>query len=165
MRPGQRKRERGLSAPAWITHKPLIPEACTAVSAPCSLSRGLASGMLHPQLTTILSPNTPQRLFPPLIVLSLTSSVFSPALTSRSRQATCVTRGSGKKKVSKPIGTRAPNLFLESVLFFFENKKATGRNRQYEGEGGLFLIWSGLPPVLPRQRHNHSSTGREGGSD
>lgn len=47
-----------------------------------------------------------------------------------------------KKRVSKAIGTRAPNLFLESVFFFFfsffQNKKATGKNRQYWGVGVCF---------------------------
>lgn len=54
-----------------------------------------------------------------------------------------------EKNVSKPIGTRAPNLFLESVLFsfFFQNKKATGKNRQYWGEGVCFSF--GQACLLP----------------
>lgn len=135
-------------------------------------AEGLGPGMLHAQLTMILPPNSTKNFFFSLYIRSSCVGwalvFFPPASLSRSCQATCVTRGCGKKKVSKPIGTRAPNLFLESLLvffFFFENKKATGRNRQYWGEEGLFLIWPGLPSVLPRQRQNHSTMGKEGGSD
>lgn len=126
-----------------------------------------APGMLHPQLTMICSPNTPKRLFspPPIWSSCLFQILFFPLLTLQGLARLLAWLEGVEKKVSKPIGTRAPNLFLESVLFFFENKKATGRNRQYWGERGLFLIWPGLPSVLPRQRHNHSTMGKEGGSD
>lgn len=126
-----------------------------------------APGMLHPQLTMICSPNTPKRLFspPPIWSSCLFQILFFPLLTLQGLARLLAWLEGVEKKVSKPIGTRAPNLFLESILFFFENKKATGRNRQYWGERGLFLIWPGLPSVLPRQRHNHSTMGKEGGSD
>lgn len=82
------------------------------------LAEGQASGMLHPQLTTILSPNTPERLSPPpLIALSLTSSVFSPALSSRSCQATCVTRGSGKKGFKTHWHASPKSIFGERSFF------------------------------------------------
>lgn len=110
--------------------------------------------MLHPQLSTILSPNTPERLFFPLSdpLVSYKFCFFPSALSSRPRQASCVTGRSGKKKKGlKTLWHASPkSIFGEhSFFFFFENKKATGRNRQYWGEGGLFLIWPGLPPVLP----------------
>lgn len=127
-------------------------------------AEGLAPGMLRPQLTTILSPNTLERLFSPSDPLVSYEFCFFPLLSLQGLARLLAWLEGVEKKVSKPIGTRAPNLFLESVLFFFENKKATGRNRQYRGEGGLFLIWPGLPPVLPRQRQNHSTMEKEGGS-
>lgn len=92
-----------------------------------SPEKGQAPGMVRSKLTTILSPNTQER-HPP-ILLSVASSVF-PCSFFSSCQATCVTRASGrkkKKKVSKAIGTRAPNLFLESVFFSFKTKKPQGK--------------------------------------
>ena len=162
MRPDQRKvslHPLGLPInPSYLqlARKSLLPVPSTEDQAP---------GMLHPQLTTILSPNTLERLFSPLWSSCLLRVLFFPLLSLQGLARLLAWLEGVEKKVSKPIGTRAPNLFLESVLFFFENKKATGRNRQYWGEGGLFLIWPGLPPVLPRQRQNHSTMGKEGGSD
>lgn len=86
-------------------------------------TEGQAPGMLHPQLTTILSTNTLERLSSPLlIVLSLTSSVFSPALSSRSCQATCVTRGSGKKGFKTHWHASPKSIFGECSFFLWKQK-------------------------------------------
>lgn len=98
--------------------------------------KGQAPGMVRSKLTTILSPNTQGET--PAHSLVCYKFCFSPALFFYSCQATCVTRVSGKKKVFKKPLARTPNLFLESVFFFFQNKKAAGKNRQYWGVGVCF---------------------------
>lgn len=59
------------------------------------------------------------------------------------------------------------SIFGERRFFFFslKTRKPQGKIGNSGAKGGLFLIWPGLPPVLPRQRHNHSTTGKECGSD
>lgn len=77
----------------------------------------------------------------PLIILSVTSSVFPPRSLVSSCQATCVTRVSGKKekKGFKSHWHASPkSIFGERLFFFFQNKKATGKNRQYWGVGVCF---------------------------
>ena len=96
---------------------------------PVPSAEGQAPGMLHPQLTAILSPNTPQRLFffPSPILLSPTSSVFSPrSLSSRSCQATCVTRGSGKKRFQNPLAREPQIYFWRAFFFSLKTKKPQG---------------------------------------
>lgn len=94
-----------------------------------SPEKGQAPGMVRSKLTTILSPNTQDR-HPPPPSSCLLQVLFFPCSFFSSCQATCVTRVCGKKKkkrVSKAIGTRAPNLFLESVFFSFKTKKPQGK--------------------------------------
>lgn len=64
---------------------------------------------------------------------------FSPRSLVSSCQATCVTRVSGKKGFQKPLA-REPQIYFwrASFFFFFQNKKATGKNRQYWGVGVCF---------------------------
>lgn len=89
--------------------------------------KGQAPRMVRSRLTAILPPNTQERdPHPPLIILSVTSSVFPPALSSPPARLLAWLEWAEKKKkrVSKAIGTRAPNLFLESVFFFLSKQKS-----------------------------------------
>ncbi len=80
-------------------------------------AEGQAPGMLHLQLTTILSPNTPERLFSPSDRLVSYEFCFFPALSSRSCQATCVTRGSGKKGFKTHWHASPKSIFGERSFF------------------------------------------------
>lgn len=120
--------------------KPPIPAACTSVPAPsCPQPRAGLQGCSIPCLPQSFVQTLQRDFSPPLLILlPLTTSTPAappspPASLRSSCQATCVTRArgkKGKKSLRKPLGTRAPILFLESALFFFQNKKATGKNRQ-----------------------------------
>lgn len=84
-----------------------------------------APGMLHPRLTMICSPNTPKRLFfspSHMILLSISNSVFPPARSSRSCQATCVTRGSGKKGFKTHWHASPKSIFGERSFFLWKQK-------------------------------------------
>lgn len=92
--------------------RPLVPSV-----------EGQAPGMLHPQLTTILSPNT----FSPLRSSCLLRVLFfPPALSSRSCQATCVTRGSGKKRFRNPLAREPQIYFWRAFFFSLKTKKPQG---------------------------------------
>lgn len=85
--------------------------------------------MLHPMLTTILSPNTPENPSPPADHLVSYEFCFFPLVSLPSpllaRLLAWLERV--EKKPSKPLGTRAPNLFLESALFSFKTRKPQGK--------------------------------------
>lgn len=108
-----------------ITHKPLIPGSCTEVSAPCSLSkspgsRDAPSSAYH----DLFSKHTKKTFFSPshMILLSISNSVFPPAHSSRSCQATCVTRGSGKKGFKTHWHASPKSIFGERSFFLWKQK-------------------------------------------
>lgn len=77
----------------------------------------------------------------PLIILSVTSSVFPPALSSPPARLLAWLEWAEKKekKGFKSHWHASPkSIFGERLFFFFQNKKATGKNRQYWGVGVCF---------------------------
>lgn len=101
-----------------------------------SSEKGQAPAMVRSKLTTILSPNTQERHPPSSCLLQV---LFFPCSFFSSCQATCVTRVSGKKKKGfKSHWHASPKSIFGERLFFFQNKKATGKNGQYWGVGVCF---------------------------
>lgn len=125
-----------------LAHKSLLPVL---------LAQG--PGMLLSQLTMILPPNTERDFLPPPWSSCLLSSGFSLLSLSLQGPARLLAWLEGVEKSFQNPLAREPQIYFWCVpfFFFFENKKATGRNRQYWGVGGLFFIWPGLPSVLPLQ--------------
>lgn len=100
-----------------------------------SPEKGQALGMVQSKLTTILSPNTQERHLP--ILLSVASSVF-PLLFLLARLLAWLEWVEKKKKGFKSHWHASPESIFGEGLFFFQNKKATGKNRQYWGVGVCF---------------------------
>lgn len=88
------------------------------------------------------------------ILLSLLSSVFPPCsfLYVLPDYGTVLAWLEGVEKKGLQILWHASpkSIFGEFFSFLLKTRKATGRNRQYWGEGCLFLIWPGLPSILLR---------------
>lgn len=102
-----------------------------------SPEKGQAPGMVRSKLTTILSPNTQERHPPSSCLLQV---LFFPALSSPlARLLAWLERVEEKKKKSfKSHWHASPESIFGERLFFFQNKKATGKNRQYWGVGVCF---------------------------
>lgn len=112
------------------------------VSTPCSLSRGpgsrdaLSGAYLNP-FSKHSGETTPLPPHPNLWTSCVLRVLFFPCSLFSSCQATCVTRVSGKKAFKTYWHANPESIFGEPS-FFFQNKKATGKNRQYWGEGVCF---------------------------
>lgn len=97
-----------------------------------SPEKGQAPGMVSSKLTAILSPNTQERHQP--IILSVTNST---ALSSPLARLLAWLEWVEKKSF-KSHWHASPKSILGERLFFFQNKKTTGKNRQYWGVGVCF---------------------------
>lgn len=146
-----------------LTIKPLYLRLARTSPFRFSPEKGQAPGMVQSKLTTILSPNTQER-HPPPPSSCLLQALFFPCSFFFSCQATCVTRVSGKKRFQKPLA-REPQIYFWRGSFFLSKQKSHREKQAILGCRGLFLIWPGLPPVLPRQRHNHSALRKKCGLD
>lgn len=127
-----------------------------------SPEKGQTPGMVQSKLTTILSPNTQER-HPPPILLSVISSVF-PLLFLLLLPGYLRDQSEWKKRFQKPLA-REPQIYFWRGSFFLSKQKSHREKQAILGCRGLFLIWPGLPPVLPRQRHNHSALRKKCGLD
>lgn len=124
-------RERSLSS-SWITHKPLIPAACTEVSAPCSLSRGpgsrdAPSSAYH----NPFSKHSTETFFPLLLIaVSLTSSLFFPLLSLQGLARLLAWLEGVEKKGFKTHWHASPkSIFGECSFFFLSKQKKSHREK------------------------------------